>query len=72
MSARLNTVARPGNLIILSTLLVSASLWAASDNLPPPTESLSPEKVDEECYCSVRKRQQVKIRLEKQNKLEQE
>ena len=56
----------------LLILLSSATAYASPEVATPSTEAVTPETSDEECYCSVRKRQQVEDRLEKKKKLEPE
>ncbi len=56
----------------LSLLLISSTLSAASDNQNSNPEAPATENNAEECYCDVRKRQQVERRLQKKNQLEQE
>jgi len=53
-------------------ILLAVSTWASAGNSSQSSEMLSQQNAEEECYCSVRKRQQVEIRLEKQKEQEQE
>jgi len=56
----------------LVILFFSVTACASSDTSTPSTDSIAPETGDEECYCSVRKRQQVEERLKKKKELEPE
>ncbi len=56
---------------IAASLLLSAPLALATDTPAPGVETQSTQPASEECYCSVRKRQQVKARLEKKAGQEQ-
>ena len=56
----------------LLILFFSVTACASSDTPTSSTGSIAPETSDEECYCSVRKRQQDEDRLEKKKKLEPE
>jgi hypothetical protein len=69
---RLDTIKKPRHIFTVSILLFAGSLLASAEESTPSTESLVPENSEEECYCSVRKRQQVEMRLKKKKELEQE
>ena len=58
----------------LSLLVLFFSVTACASSHAPtsPSDSIAPETIDEECYCSVRKRQQVEKRLQKKKELEPE
>ncbi len=56
----------------LGLILVSTLLWASPDDTKTPGKTMSRDSEVEECYCSVRKRQQVERRLKKKKQLEQE
>ena len=49
----------------LLILLSSATACASPEVATPSTDAITQESSDEECYCSVRKRQQVEDRLKK-------
>jgi hypothetical protein len=51
----------PGLLILLFSITACASSATPTSS----TDSIGSETSDEECYCSVRKRQQVEDRLKK-------
>ena len=59
-------------LIFGFSLLLSTSIHATSIESTEQTESLQSESTDEECSCSVRKRQQVESRLKKKKQAEQQ
>ena len=56
----------------LLILFFSVTACASSDTSTPSTDSISQDTTDEECYCSVRKRQQVEDRLKKKKELSSE
>ncbi len=56
----------------LLILFFSVTACASSDTPTSSTDSIAPETSDEECYCSVRKRQQVEDRLKKKKELASE
>jgi hypothetical protein len=56
----------------LLILFFSVTACASSDTPISSTDSIAPETSDEECYCSLRKRQQVERRLQKKKELEPE
>jgi hypothetical protein len=58
----------PGLLI----LIFSVTACASPSNGTSSNDALSQQTSDEECYCSVRKQQQVKARLKKKKELESE
>ena len=49
----------------LLILISSATACASPEVATPSTGAITQEAADEECYCSVRKRQQVEDRLKK-------
>jgi hypothetical protein len=53
-------------------LLFSATACASPEVATPSTDAITQETSEEECYCSVRKRQQVEDRLKKKKELEPE
>jgi hypothetical protein len=53
-------------------LLLSTSIHATSNESTEPAESLQSEGTEDECSCSIRKRQQVESRLKKKKQAEQE
>jgi hypothetical protein len=52
--------------------LIVFGLWACAkpEANAPAASSLAPATVDDECYCNVRKRHQVKARLDKKEQLD--
>jgi hypothetical protein len=52
--------------------IVGNPLMAASNDSTESSDAESQQEIDYECSCSIRKRQQVKARLEKKKKSEQE
>ena len=56
----------------LLILLFSATACASPEVATPSTDAITQETSEEECYCSVRKRQQVEDRLKKKKELEPE
>ena len=59
-------------LILGLSLLLSTSIHATSNESTEAAESLQSEGTEDECSCSIRKRQQVERRLEKKKQAEQE
>jgi hypothetical protein len=58
--------------IALCLALVGNPLMAGSNESTEFSEAQSQPEIDNECSCSIRKRQQVEARLEKKKKSEQE
>ena len=56
----------------LLILLSSATACASPEVATSSTDAITQESSDEECYCSVRKHQQVEDRLKKKKELEPE
>ena len=65
MSARVKIAAATIASTVAVFALVGVSAFAADTDSTKATQSSKPESTVEECYCSVRKRQQVKARLDK-------
>ncbi|MCP4390892.1 MAG: hypothetical protein GY802_21530 [Gammaproteobacteria bacterium] len=49
----------------LISVLIAISTAACASDSTRNTTTIAPENSEEECYCSVRKRQQVERRLQK-------
>jgi hypothetical protein len=58
--------------IALCLALVGNPLMAGGNDSSEFSEAQSQQEIDYECSCSIRKRQQVKARLEKKQKSKQE
>jgi hypothetical protein len=72
MSGIFNNACRLQILLIVFFLLLGTSFHATSSESTEQTESILPESAEDECSCSVRKRQQVESRLKKKKQAEQE
>jgi len=57
---------------ILALIVFGLSACAQPEVEAPAVTRLSPADANEECYCNVRKRQQVEARLQKKKQLETE
>ena len=56
---------------VMALILLGTSACASNGAQTPAIIDLSPATAaDDECYCNVRKRQQVKARLEKKKQLD--
>ena len=53
-------------------LCLSTSLGATNEESATQTDSIAPEDLQDDCYCSVRKRKQVEMRLKKKKESEQQ
>ena len=53
--------------MVIAALFFAASFQVSANDPPQPEEPVVQEMSDDECYCSVRKRKQVEIRLKEQN-----
>ena len=58
--------------IVMASIVFCLSACAKPEIQATAVSSLSPATADDECYCSVRKRQQVKARLDKKKQLDPE
>ena len=56
-----------GAMVVSALVSASVSACASSKDSTASTDSLELENTVEECYCSVRKRQQLKARRRKQS-----
>ena len=56
----------------MALILFGMSACAKPEMQAPTAVNLAPATVDDECYCSVRKRHQVKARLDKKEQLDLE
>jgi len=57
---------------VIALIVFGLSACAEPEAQAPAASSLSPAIADDECYCNVRKRQQVKTRLDKKKQLDPE
>jgi len=57
---------------IMGLIVFGLSACAKPEVQAPAASNLAPATVDDECYCSVRKRHQVKARLDKKEQLDSE
>jgi hypothetical protein len=58
---------------VMALIVFGLSACAKPEANAPAASSLAPATVaDDECYCSVRKRRQVKARLDKKEQLDPE
>ncbi|MCP4378123.1 MAG: hypothetical protein GY794_18360 [bacterium] len=58
--------------IVTALLVFGLSACAKPEVAAPTASGLAPATVDDECYCSIRKRRQVKARLDKKKQLDPE
>jgi len=57
---------------VMTLIVFGLSACAKPEAQAPAVSSQAPATVDDECYCSVRKRHQVKARLDKKEQLDLE
>ncbi len=57
---------------VIALIVFGLSACAKPEVQAPAASSLAPATADDECYCSVRKRHQVKARLDKKEQLDPE
>ena len=56
----------------MALIVFGLSACAKPEVQAPEASSLAPATIDDECYCNVRKRHQVKARLDKKEQLDPE
>jgi hypothetical protein len=58
--------------IVMALTVFGLSACAEPEAQAPAASNLSPTTADDECYCSVRKRRQVRARQDKKKQLDPE